>query len=63
MTKRRIAVEFEGGVVEARALARAMQFVFEASSVGHGEVFIEGFSMNKSDKWRAGDPRITITVK
>lgn len=63
MTNRRIAIEFEGGVVEARALARAVRFVFEASRVGHGEVFIEGFSMNKNDKWRPGDPRIAITVK
>ena len=63
MAKRRIAIEFEGGVVEARALARAIQFVFEASSAGHGEVFIEGFSMNKNDNWHPGDPRIAITVK
>ncbi len=63
MGMKRIAVEFEGGAVDARALARAVQFVFEASRVGHGSVFVEGFSLNPSDRWQKGDPRITITEK
>lgn len=63
MTTRRIAVEFEGSAVDARALARAIQSIFEASRVGHGTVFIEGFVMNPSDKWHVGDPHITITEK
>ena len=60
---KKVAVEFEGGAVDARALARAIAHVFDASRVGEGSVYIEGFSMNPSDKWRAGDPRITITER
>lgn len=63
MTQRRIAVEFEGLPVDARALARAIAATFEASRAGHGTVFIEGFSMNPTDRWHVGDPQITITEK
>jgi hypothetical protein len=60
---KKIAVEFEGQVADARALARAVAYVFEASRVGEGSTYIEGFSMNPSDKWHAGDPKITIVEK
>jgi hypothetical protein len=60
---KKIAIEFEGQAVDARALARAVAYVFEASRVGEGATFIEGFSMNASDNWHAGQPRITIVEK
>lgn len=61
---RNIAIEFEGNVVDARALARAVASVFEASRVGEGTTYVEGFSMNPTDdEWREGDPRITISEK
>lgn len=60
---KKIAIEFDGSVVDARALARAVAHVFEASRVDDGSTYIEGFSMNPSDKWRSGDPRITIVKK
>ena len=47
----------------ARALAQAVAYVFESSRVRDGATYIEGFSMNPSDKWHRGDPRITITEK
>lgn len=61
MTKRKIVVEFDDdNVTDARALTRAIQYAFEASRVGEGSVFIEGFSMNPTDKWLPGDFRIDI---
>jgi len=60
---KRIAIEFDGNVVDARALARAVAAVFESSRVGEGCTYIEGFSMNPSDKWHTGDPRIMILEK
>jgi hypothetical protein len=63
MATKRIAVEFEGQAVDARALARAIQYAFEASRVGQGAVFVEGFVMNRSDNWHDGDPRIRITER
>ncbi|MCY4727993.1 hypothetical protein NYO98_17045 [Nocardioides sp. STR2] len=60
---KKIAIEFGGNVVDARALARAVAYVFEASRVEGGSTYIEGFSMNPSDKWHSGDPRITIVQK
>jgi hypothetical protein len=60
---KKIAVEFEGSVSDARALARAVAYVFEASRVSDGCTYVDGFAMNASDKWKAGDPRITISEK
>ena len=60
---KKIAIEFEADLRDARALARAVAYVFEASRVGDGTTYIEGFSMTPSDKWHKGDPRITITEK
>ena len=60
---KKIAIEFDGGAVDPRALARAIAAVFAASRVGEGCVYVEGFTMNRSDSWRAGDPRITITER
>jgi hypothetical protein len=60
---KRIAIEFDANVVDARALARAVAFVFESSRVGEGAAYIEGFSMNPSDQWHRGDPRITTVEK
>lgn len=57
------SIEFEGTVVDATALARAVGYVFEASRVDGGSTYIEGFLMNPSDKWSSGDPRITIVQK
>ena len=56
---RKLAIEFEGSVADARALARAVAYVFEASRLSYGCTYIDGFAMNPSDKWKAGDPRIT----
>ena len=53
---RKIAIEFEGSVADARALARAVAYVFEASRVKEGCTYV-------GDKWKAGDPRITIAEK
>ena len=58
---KKIAIEFEAGVVDARALARAVESVVSASRVDSHTTYVEGFSMNPSDKWRVGDPRITIS--
>ncbi|EMQ99122.1 hypothetical protein [Paeniglutamicibacter gangotriensis] len=61
MPQRKIAIEFsDENVTDARALARAMQFVFEASRVGDGTVYVEGFAMNPKDGWQHGDHRIDI---
>lgn len=60
---RKIAIEFDGEAADARALARAVAYVFEASRVGDGSTYIEGFSMNPSDKWHAGEATITIVEK
>lgn len=60
---KKIAIEFDGQVSDARALARAVAFVFEASRVGEGATYIEGFSMNASDRWNVGDPKIKIVQK
>ena len=60
---KKIAIEFDGQVVDARALARAVASVFEASRVGESSTYVEGFSMNPNDKWHTGDPRITIVEK
>ncbi|MBA4608603.1 hypothetical protein H1W00_08965 [Aeromicrobium sp. Marseille-Q0843] len=60
---KKIAIEFDGSVKDARALARAVAYVFESSRVDDGATYIEGFSMNKTDKWQAGDPAITITER
>ena len=57
---KKIAIEFDGNVVDARALARAVASIFDASCVDGGFTYIEGFSMNASDKWHPGDPKITI---
>lgn len=60
---KKIAIEFDGNVVDARALARAVASIFDASRVAGGSTYIEGFNMNPSDKWHPGDPRITIEEK
>jgi hypothetical protein len=60
---RKAAIEFEDAVADARALARAVAYVFEASRVSDGCTYIDGFAMNRSDEWKAGDPRITIAEK
>ena len=61
---KKIAIEFEAeDVRDARALARAAAYVLEASRVGDGTTYIEGFSINPSDRWHHGDPKITITEK
>jgi hypothetical protein len=60
---KRIAIEFDADVVDARAQARAVASAFESSRVRDGVTYIEGFSMNPSFKWQRGDPRITITEK
>lgn len=60
---KKIAIEFDADVVDARALARAVAYVLESSRVRDGATYIEGFSMNPSDKWHRGDPTITITEK
>lgn len=60
---KKIAIEFEGPVADARALARAVAHVFEASRVNDGYTYVDGFTMNPSDRWSAGDPRITISEK
>jgi hypothetical protein len=60
---KKVAIEFEGEAAAARALARAVASVFEASRVGDGSIYIEGFSMNPSDKWNAGEATITIMEK
>lgn len=60
---KKIAIEFEGSVTDARALARAVAHVFKASRVEDGYTYIDGFTMNPSDKWEAGDPRITISER
>jgi hypothetical protein len=60
---RKIAIEFEGSVGDARALASAVACVFEASRVSDRCTYIDDFAMNPSDKWKAGDPRITIAEK
>lgn len=60
---KKIAIEFDGNAVDARALARAVAYVFDASRVEGGSTYIEGFSMNASDKWHSGDPKITIVQK
>lgn len=53
---KRIAIEFDADVVDARALARAVAYVFESSRVRDGSTYIEGFSMNPSDKWKPAIP-------
>jgi hypothetical protein len=58
---KKIAVEFDGAAVDARALARAISAVFEASHVEDGTVYVDGFTMNPSDRWKNGDPRIVIS--
>lgn len=60
---KKTAIEFDGNAVDARALARAVAHVFEASRVDGGSTYIEGFSMNPTDKWHSGDPKITIVQK
>ena len=60
---KKIAIEFDGNVVDARALARAVASIFDASRVDEGFTYIEGFAMNASDNWRPGDPKITIEEK
>jgi hypothetical protein len=60
---KKIAIEFDGNAVDARALARAVAYVFEASRVDGGSTYIEGFSMNPTDNWHSGDPKITIVRK
>ena len=60
---KRIAIEFDGKATDARALARAVAYVFEASRVSGGFTYIDGFVMKPSDKWKVGDPRITISEK
>lgn len=60
---KKIAIEFDETAVDARALARAVAYVFEASRVDGGSTYIEGFSMNPTDKWHSGDPKITIVQK
>lgn len=61
--KKKIAIEFDGNVVDARALARAVANVFDASRVDEGSTYVEGFGMNPSDNWQAGNPKITIMEK
>lgn len=60
---KKIAIEFEGSVADARALARAVAYAFEASRVVDGCTYVDGLTLNPSDKWNAGDPRITISEK
>ena len=61
MPKRQIAIEFDADKVpDARALARAVLSTFEASRVGDGTVYVDGFSMNPSDGWSGGDHRIDV---
>lgn len=40
-----------------------MAAVFEASRLGGGTTYVEGFSMNATDQWAVGDPKITIAEK
>jgi hypothetical protein len=57
---RKIAIEFEADVQDARALARALLAVWTASrAAGEGFIAVDGFQMNKSVGWR-GDCRITV---
>jgi len=37
--------------------------VFEASCVEGGSTYIEEYSLNPSDKWHSGDPKITIVQR
>lgn len=60
---KKIAIEFDGSAVDAKALARAVAYVLEARRVQYGSTHIEGFSMNPTDKWNPGDPQITIVQK
>lgn len=61
MAQKKIALEFDiDSVTDARALARALRSVFEASRVGGGAIYVEGFAMNPTDDWDRGDHRIQI---
>ncbi|MFJ2755558.1 hypothetical protein ACIO3S_08175 [Nocardioides sp. NPDC087217] len=60
---KKIAIEFDGGALDARALARAVAALVDASRVADHTTFVEGFSMNPSDNWHPGDPRISITER
>lgn len=60
-TKKKIALEFEGTAVDARAFARAVAAVLEASRLGEASVTLEGFTMNKADRaWFPRDARIIV---
>jgi hypothetical protein len=59
MATRKIAVEFDGEVVVARALARAIYAVVGAIDAEDALVTVDGFSMNQKDGW-TGDYRITV---
>ncbi|MBM6622271.1 hypothetical protein JTF08_11690 [Micrococcaceae bacterium RIT802] len=64
MSQKKIALEFDiDSVTDARALARALRSVFEASRVGDGTIYIEGFAMNPKDGWSRGDHWIDIINK
>lgn len=57
---RKIAIEFEGGVVESRALARAIYAMIEASAVEFESIFVDGFSMNPTDGWNHEGKKIVL---
>lgn len=59
--KKKVAVEFEGSAVDARAFARAVAAVLEASRLGDARISLNGFTMNRGDaKWIPQDTRITV---
>ena len=64
MPQRKIVVEFEGDVTDARALARAVFAVVAISRVAdESYVRVQGFAMNPSDAWEPADLLITVTER
>ena len=60
---RKIAIEFEGGIVESRNLARAIAAMVEASAVEGGPSYVNGFSMNPTDGWTLEGKDIILMEK
>lgn len=60
---RKIAIEFEGGVVDARALARAIDAMVAASAVKPEGIFVDGFTMNPTDGWNHEGKHIFLMEK
>ena len=59
---KRIAIEFDGKATDARALARAVAYVFEASRVSGGFTYIDGVGVKRPRPRLAGGAVVGVVT-